>query len=266
MAGSARGRYCAKICLRQGCVSRAQPFRLRRAGQRLPPAEVLRASSQPPSVPLANRCGDDVIPRGCGRLARGPAVRDAEGSCCERCCHLMEGEQLLQRASQPAAGWPREGHPGGARVILRLTQAGPDRLSEARRVTSCGACALYLGMHPGCVRVLWCGHEGRHGHVGCGKAAQGPPALAHRHRLGLRGERARPARAAGIAGGCHGPRVDRTSPGLPHRRRKPSASHPELARQVHPDRPLPRPPDQSPPHLLADAGRQADHAGRSRRS
>jgi len=32
------------------------------------------------------------------------------------------------------------------------------------------------------------------------------PHWAHRHRLGLCGERARPARAAGIAGGCHGPR------------------------------------------------------------
>jgi len=91
------------------------------------------------------------------------------------------------------------------------------------------------GMHPG--GVPWA--EGRQGHVGGGEAPQGPPALAHRHRLGLCGERARPARAAGITGGCHGPRVDRASPGSPYRRRKPPASHPQLAGQ--PRRPLPRP-------------------------
>ena len=186
MAGSARGRYCAKICLRQGCVSRAQPFRLRRAGQRLPPAEVLRASSQPPSVPLANRCGDDVIPRGCGRLARGPAVRDAEGSCCERCCHLMEGEQLLQRASQPAAGWPREGHPGGARVILRLTQAWA---GQAERSPACyvlrGLCALPRDASGLCAgAVVWARREARPCRMwqGCARTTRSgtstPPGLA----------------------------------------------------------------------------------------
>ncbi len=92
------------------------------------------------------------------------------------------------------------------------------------------------GMHLG--GVPWA--EGRQGHVGCGEAARGSPALAHRHRLGLRRERARPARASGITGGCHDPRVDRASPGSPYRRRKPPASHPQLAGR-RPCQPLPPP-------------------------
>jgi len=81
------------------------------------------------------------------------------------------------------------------------------------------------------------GHEGRQGHAGCDKASRGPPALAHRHRLDLRGKRARSLRAAGFPGGRHGPRLDRASPGSPHHGRKPPARHPQFSR---PYRPLPR--------------------------
>jgi hypothetical protein len=128
-------------------------------------------------------------------------------------------------------GWLREGPYRGCSAIRRLTQATAEHAEP-----SLGCYVLRgwrvspRGMHPG--RVPWA--EGRQGHVGGGEAPHGPPVLAHRHRLGQRGERARPARAASIAGRCHGPRVDRASAGSPHRRRKPPASHPQLAGQPRP--------------------------------
>jgi hypothetical protein len=155
----------------------------------------------------------------------------------------------------------RPGQGGGSRAWpLRLCWAPPGWLQERRyqvcpaigRVTQ--ATAGHAEPSPGCYvlrgwRVSpqgmdlgggpWA--EGRQGHVGCVEARQGPPALAHRHRLGLCGERTRPARAAGITGGCHGPRVDRAGPGPPDRRRKPPTSHTQLAGQPRPHQRLPRP-------------------------
>jgi hypothetical protein len=135
-------------------------------------------------------------------------------------------------------GWLQERRYQGCPSIRRRTQA-----TAGHAEPSLGCYVLRgwrvspRGMHRG--RGRWA--EGRQGHVGGGEAPQGPPALAHRHCLGLRGERARSARAAGITGGCHGPRVDRARPGSPYRRRKPPAGHPQLAGPPRPRQQLPRP-------------------------
>ncbi len=144
---------------------------------------------------------------------------------------------------RPAAGTARRSvlRPGvrlpGAASALALAVETAGAPGGAWPVMSCGAGAFYLGVDPGRGAR---GREGRHGHVRGDKASPGLPALAHRHRLDLRGERARSVRAAGFAGGRHGPRVDRASPGPPHRRTKPPAGHPQLAGHLLIRR-LPRP-------------------------
>jgi hypothetical protein len=174
-------------------------------------------------------------PAGSGRAWRYGAGLLVPGSARSRyCTEIRPGGRFSGSAPSVVLGrrdGSRKGRTRGARPSGGSPRPRPGTLSQARDVTSCGAGAFHL---KGRIRGAWA--EGRQGHVGCGEARQGPPALAHRHRLGLCGERTRPARAAGIAGGCHGPRVDRAGPGPPYRRRKPPASHPQLA-----DRSLPPP-------------------------
>jgi hypothetical protein len=116
---------------------------------------------------------------------------------------------------------------GGHRRLTEATAGAPER---GLPVMSCGAGALYLGW----IRAVcpWARGEARL--VRADKASRGPPALAYRHRLDLRGERARSMRAAGFPGGRHGPRLDRASPGSPHHGRKPPARHPQLAGHIGP--------------------------------
>jgi hypothetical protein len=193
-----------------------------------PPATARQADTQ-----RGGPAGLRILPRGtdtAGACVGGPAIGrtpavtvPGPGPCSD---------------SQPSGQAMAKEWPLRSSASRRLTQA---TAGHAEPSLGCYVLRVWRvsprGMHPG--GAPWA--EGRQGHVGCGEAPQGPPVLAHRHRLGLRGERARPARAAGITGGCHGPRVDRARPGSPYRRRKPPTSHPQLAGQPRPRQPLPRP-------------------------
>jgi hypothetical protein len=190
--------------------------RLCEAGCRWPPAGFGRAwrygrlaGARISPQPVLHE--DSPRAAGCGSRARPLRLRWAR----------RDGSRKGQtRGARPSGGSPRpRAEPSLGCYVLRGWRVSPRGMD--------------LGGGP------WA--EGRQGHVGCGEARQGPPALAHRHRLGLCGERARPARAAGITGGCHGLRVDRASPGPPDRRRKPPARHPQLAGQPRPHQRLPRP-------------------------